>query len=39
MNKINNFNNVGRKVNKNGKVSKKADKYNVFSVIYHIVKG
>lgn len=30
---------IGRKVNKNGKVSKKADKYNVFSVIYHIVKG
>lgn len=30
---------IGRKVNKNGKVSKKADKYNVFNVIYHIVKG
>ena len=27
---------IGRKVNKNGKVSKKADKYNVFNVIYHI---
>lgn len=30
---------IGRKVNKNGKVSKKADKFNVFNVIYHIVKG
>lgn len=30
---------IGRKVNRNGKVSKKADKYNVFNVIYHIVKG
>lgn len=30
---------IGRKVNKNGKVSKKDDKYNVFNVIYHIVKG
>lgn len=27
---------IGRKVNKNGKVSKKADKFNVFNVIYHI---
>lgn len=27
---------IGRKVNKNGKVSKKVDKYNVFNVIFHI---
>lgn len=27
---------IGRKANKNGKVSKRANKYNVFNVVYHI---
>lgn len=27
---------IGRKASKNGKVSKRANKYNVFNVVYHI---